>query len=203
MYHGTLVAQGAFSLYERDIVRAAGGWPDGVGEDIVLTWALLAAGHRVGHAEDACLFTTAPRTLAQFMRQRRRWSRGMLEAIRRHPRVFTKPRLSLMFVVWNTFFPLLDFAYVAGFMPGIVLALAGHFWIAGPMTLALLPVALAMNAYVHRVQKRMFDRQELRVRSNPGGFLTYLLAYGFVMQPACVAGYAAEYLRMKKTWGTK
>ena len=202
-YHGTLVAQGAFSLYERAAVVAAGGWPDGVGEDIVLTWALLLAGHRVGHAEDACLFTTAPSTLGQFMAQRRRWARGMLEAFNRHPQIVIQRRLSTMFVLWNTFFPLLDFAYVIGFMPGVLLAFAGYYWIAGPMTLALFPVALAMNAYVHRVQERMFTEQGLRVRNNFRGFALYFLVYGFVMQPACVLGYLQEFFHARKSWGTK
>jgi poly-beta-1,6-N-acetyl-D-glucosamine synthase len=37
LYQGTLVAQGAFSLYRTEAVLAAGGWPDAIGEDIVLT----------------------------------------------------------------------------------------------------------------------------------------------------------------------
>src|SRR5690606_15257545 len=57
MYHGTLVAQGAFSLYTRDALVQAGGWPECVGEDIVLSWALLETGARIGYCEDACLFT--------------------------------------------------------------------------------------------------------------------------------------------------
>jgi biofilm PGA synthesis N-glycosyltransferase PgaC len=203
LYHGTLVAQGAFSLYERQAVVEVGGWPDGVGEDIVLTWALLQAGYRVGHAEDACLFTTVPSGVWQFMAQRRRWARGMLEAFNRHPRVLLRPRLSTMFVFWNTFFPLLDAAYVFAFMPGVVLAFAGHFWIAGPMTFALLPLALLSNGYVHRIQKRLFRDQGLTVRANPSGFVIYLLLYGFVMQPACVLGYVQEYVRARKSWGTK
>jgi biofilm PGA synthesis N-glycosyltransferase PgaC len=203
LYQGTLVAQGAFSLYQRDAVVAAGGWTAGVGEDIVLTWALLRAGYRVGHAEDACLFTTAPATVRQFMAQRRRWARGMLEAFKRHPRIVLTARLSTMFVLWNTFFPLLDLAYVIGFMPGVVLALAGHFWIAGPMTFALLPAAVAMNACVHRIQGRMFASQGLKVRHNLSGLALYFLAYGFVMQPACVLGYLQEYFHARKSWGTK
>ena len=203
LYHGTLVAQGAFSLYDRQAVVEAGGWPAGVGEDIVLTWALLQSGHRVGHAEDACLFTTAPATLGQFMAQRRRWARGMLEAFKRHPRILLTARLSTFFIVWNTFFPLLDLAYVAGFMPGVVLALAGHYWIAGPMTFALMPAAVAMNAYVHRVQGRTFGEQGLQVRKNASGFVLYFLVYGFVMQPACVLGYLQEYFHARKSWGTK
>ena len=169
----------------------------------MFTWALLAAGHRVGHAEDACLFTTAPATLRQFMAQRRRWARGMLEAFKRHPRIVLAPRLSTMFVLWNTFFPLLDAAYVVGFMPGVLLACAGYFWIAGPMTFALLPVAIAMNGYVHRVQGRMFASQGLKVRRNVSGLVLYFLVYGFVMQPACVLGYLQEYFHARKSWGTK
>ena len=37
LFHGTLVAQGAFSLYEKSALREVGGWSDTVGEDIVLT----------------------------------------------------------------------------------------------------------------------------------------------------------------------
>ena len=47
LYQGTLVAQGAFGLYRTRAVAAAGGWPDAVGEDIVLTWQLMRQGARV------------------------------------------------------------------------------------------------------------------------------------------------------------
>jgi biofilm PGA synthesis N-glycosyltransferase PgaC len=38
------VAQGAFSIYETNALKAIGGWPDTVGEDIVLIWSFIAAG---------------------------------------------------------------------------------------------------------------------------------------------------------------
>ncbi|MGZ7032993.1 MAG: glycosyltransferase, partial [Thermoanaerobaculia bacterium] len=105
LFHGTLVAQGAFSLYERSALEEIGGWVECVGEDIVLTWAMLERGFRVGHAEDACCFTQAPDELKNFLHQRRRWARGMLEAFRRHPRILKVPRMSTFFVVWNLLFP--------------------------------------------------------------------------------------------------
>lgn len=37
LYQGTLVAQGAFSIYDRNALIEVGGWPECVGEDIVLT----------------------------------------------------------------------------------------------------------------------------------------------------------------------
>src|SRR5881296_808263 len=39
LFQGTLVAQGAFSIYDRKMLKEIGGWVDCVGEDIVLTWA--------------------------------------------------------------------------------------------------------------------------------------------------------------------
>ena len=60
----------------------------------MLTWALLNAGYRIGHCEDACLFTNAPTTLKVFVKQRQRWARGMIEAFIKHPSILIKPRLS-------------------------------------------------------------------------------------------------------------
>lgn len=203
LYQGTLVAQGAYSLYERASLREIGGWVDCVGEDIVLTWAMLRKGWRVGHAEDACCFTNAPVTLRQFVRQRQRWARGMMEAFRQFPDVLFTPRLSTLFVWWNVLFPWLDLVYTLFFIPGLVLALFGIYWIAGPLTLALLPMALGINYLMYRVGSQMFASNGLRVRRNLSGFLTYAFVYSLILQPACVAGYFSEILGLRKTWGTK
>jgi biofilm PGA synthesis N-glycosyltransferase PgaC len=203
LYQGTLVAQGAYSLYERAALREIGGWVDCVGEDIVLTWAMLRKGWRVGHAEDACCFTNAPESLHQFVRQRQRWARGMMEAFRQFPDILVKPRLSTLFVWWNLLFPWLDLAYTLLFIPGVLLALFGIYWIAGPLTLALLPMALGINYAMYRVGSQMFASNGLRVRRNLSGFLTYAFVYSLILQPACVAGYLSEVLGLRKTWGTK
>lgn len=202
-FHGTLVAQGAFSIYDRKAILEAGGWEECVGEDIVLTWAMLERGWRVGYAEDACCFTNAPDRLRDFIRQRRRWARGMLEGFRHHPGVLLVPRMTTFFICWNLLFPWLDVAYTLAFVPGVILALFGIFWIAGPMTLALLPMALLMNFLMYRISARMFDAQGLRVRRNIGGFLLYAFAYSLILQPASVAGYVSELFGLRKSWGTK
>jgi len=203
LFQGTLVAQGAFSIYDRKMLKEIGGWVDCVGEDIVLTWAILNRGWRIGHAEDACCFTKAPDTLRQFIRQRQRWARGMMEAFRRFPGILFKPRMSTLFVWWNLLFPWLDLAFTVFFIPGIVLAAFGVYWIAGPLTLALLPMALLMNFLMFRVSSRMFAALGLRVRRNVSGFLVYAFFYSLILQPACVVGYFSELLGLRKTWGTK
>ena len=203
LFQGTLVAQGAFSVYDRKVLKEIGGWVDCVGEDIVLTWAILRRGWRIGHAEDACCFTNAPDTLRQFIRQRQRWARGMMEAFQRFPGILLKPRMSTLFIWWNLLFPLLDLSYTVFFIPGIVLAAFGIYWIAGPLTLALLPMALVMNFFMFRVGSRMFAAQGMGVRRNVSGFLVYAFFYSLILQPACVVGYLSELLGVRKTWGTK
>lgn len=203
LYQGTLVAQGAFSIYDRDALIEVGGWPECVGEDIVLTWALLNAGYRVGHCEDACLFTNAPTSLKVFVKQRQRWARGMMEAFIQHPAILVKPRLSTFFIYWNLFFPWLDLAFTLGFVPGLVLACFGYYWIVGIMTLVLLPMAFLLGLLNYSIECRMFKDMNLKVRKNFSGFLVYVLAYSFLLQPASVLGYMDEIFKTRKTWGTK
>lgn len=203
MFHGTLVAQGAFSLYTRDALEQVDGWPDCVGEDIVLSWALLKTGARIGYCEEACLFTNVPDRFIQFARQRQRWSRGLMEAFGRHGSLLVKPRLSTMFIWWNLMFLPMDLVFTLVFIPGIIAALFGYFWVVGLMTLLVLPLAMLWNAIIFHAQQRMFKTQGLAVRRNVGGFLFYSLGYTLLLQPVCVMGYASELLGVRKTWGTK
>lgn len=203
LYQGTLVAQGAFSLYRRKAIEEVGGFPDCVGEDIVLTWAMLKKGYRIGHCEEAIVFTNVPETYRQFARQRHRWARGMIEAFKRHPSMVTRPRLSTTFILWNLQFPLLDLAFSLLFLPGVIAAFFGVFWIAGPATLAILPIGLAMHYLVFRIGQRTFRHTRLQVRFNPLGLLNYVLFYSVLMQPVSLWGYASELLGTRKSWGTK
>ena len=203
LFQGTMVAQGAFSLYERKTLNELGGWPEMVGEDIVLTWKILSKGYRVGHAENALAFTDCPNTLKRFVRQRQRWSRGLIEAFKANPSILFQPRFSTLYVWWNTMFPLMDIAFTFGFLPGIVLAIVSIYWIAGPMTLSLLPMAFLLNWQMYLKGRAMFNEERLKVRANILGFVFYVFAYGLILQPACVYGYFSEFFNLRKTWGTK
>jgi biofilm PGA synthesis N-glycosyltransferase PgaC len=203
LFQGTLVAQGAFSLYDRTTLVEVGGWPHTVGEDIVLTWKILRAGYRVGHAENAIALTRCPDNLTQFIRQRQRWSRGLIEAFKMTPDILMQRRMPIFYIWWNTLFPFMDLAYTLGFIPGLVLAMFGYFWIVGPMTLALLPISFLMNSLMYSRSKATFDEVGLKVRRNRMGLLSYALVYSIILQPACVWGYISEILNLRKTWGTK
>ena len=201
LFQGTLVAQGAFSVYRTDAVRAVGGWPDKIGEDIVLTWSLIRAGGRTIFEPTAIAFTDAPVRFGHFVRQRRRWARGMIEGLREHGGSLLRGRrLHVHAVAANCLFPYLDSVYTVAIPVGIVLALTGNFLIVGPMTAAVLPISLLIALTMYRRQRAVFRLLGLRVRRNILGFVLYVLAYQLVMSPISVSGYATELVRARRVW---
>lgn len=201
LLQATLVAQGAFSAYETAALRRVGGWHDSIGEDIVLTWALLREGGRTGFEPSAVAFTHAPATLRQFTRQRRRWARGMIEGLRTHGWALVRQhRQRAHSVLGNMAFPYLDFAYTVAIPPGIVLACFGNFLIIGPMTVAVLPISAAVAGIMFAKQRTAFRQAGLQVRRNAPGFIVYFLAYQLVMSPTSVAGYLQEMLGARRRW---
>ena len=173
--------------YDKKALQEVNGWPDTIGEDIVLTWALLEKNYRVGYCEDGIVFTEVPNTFMGFIRQRERWARGMFEAFQHHPKILFKKKLHVFF----------------GFIPGLIGACFGHYWIVGPMTLSLFPIALFVNWIMYHIEGKMFNLQKLIVRRNVVGFLIYIFPYSIILQPAAVAGYFYQIVGMKKIWGTK
>src|SRR5438270_10738143 len=81
------VVPGALGAWRTDLVRAAGGYhTDTVAEDADLTMNLLERGYHVVYEDLALAFTEAPTTPNGLMRQRFRWSFGILQTVwkRRH-----------------------------------------------------------------------------------------------------------------------
>ncbi len=201
LYQGTLVAQGAFSVFRKAALFEIAGWSPVVGEDIFATWALQKRGYRIGFEATACAFTMVPTTWRSLNRQRQRWARGMIESLRSHlDLIWKRPRLSGFFVGIDLLFPLLDGTYTLVFIPGVVLALFGHYWIAGPMTLLVLPLVVVVAMAMYQKQERAFRELGLRVRRNRLGFIAWLLLYQFLMSPVAMLGYMREILGTTKRW---
>lgn len=157
LYQGTLVAQGAFSLYETRVIKDLKGWPDAIGEDIVLTWNFLKNNSLVYFEPLAVAFTEVPVTMKHLTRQRSRWARGMIEALK-----LIKPwKQPMMYVRYmtgiNLIMPYLDFVYTFCWIPGLVLAFFGKFWIVGPYTLFVLPLCILQNYILYNYQKAFFE----------------------------------------------
>lgn len=200
LYQGTLVAQGAYSLYRTEALRDAGGWPDAIGEDIVLTWKLLNSKKKVFFEPLAVAFTEVPVTLKHLMRQRSRWARGMIEALK----LFKPWQQPVKYVKYltgiNLIMPYLDSVYTFCWMPGLILAFFGRYWIVGPATLFVVPLALVQNYILYNYQREVFRKLDLRIRRNHLGFGLYVLVYQMLMSPMSVIGYCQELLMLRRKW---
>jgi biofilm PGA synthesis N-glycosyltransferase PgaC len=201
LVRGTLVAQGAFSVYETLVVKRAGGWPDMIGEDIVLTWSMLDGGGRVTFEPTAVAFTDVPREFRRFTRQRRRWARGMIEGLREYGgSLVGKRRIYSYAVGVNWGFPYLDAVFTFVWIPGLVLALTGNFMIVGPMTLAVIPINGMMSYTMFLRQKAALAEVGLTLRRNFVGWVAYFFLYQLIMAPVSVSGYVQETFRRHRKW---
>ncbi len=145
-------------------------------------------------------FTDVPVTLKHLSRQRSRWARGMIEALKvvkpwQHPIRYVRYLTGV-----NFFMPYLDIVYTFVWIPGLILALFGHYWVVGPMTLFVLPLALMQNFILYRYQRFVFRKLDLKIRRNRLGFIAYVLFYQMLMSPMSVLGYMQELFFLKRVW---
>ena len=175
LFQGTMVAQGAFSVYRTAALKGVGGWPDRIGEDIVLTWAMLRGRpgrlrahrdrlHRRARRRQG-FRPPAPPLGAGDDRGAARARRGLLAGALQHPRCPRQLRL-----------PLHRLVYSIAFILGVVLAFTGNFAIVGPMTLAVLPLNLLLGSVMYFHQRHVFQSVNLRVRKNKCGSPFYFSA---------------------------
>ena len=200
-YNSALVAQGAFSVYWTDDVRAVGGWPDAIGEDIVLTWTLMEQRGLVQYEPLALSATSVPSKLSHFMRQRSRWARGMFEGIhanppQHQPRVIAKAVAGIDYLV-----PFLDIGYVFFWIPGLILALLGYPLIVSWWSMLLIPITLIVYNTLRRWQEHhVFQTHHISLATDRQGFWSYLLLYQTLASTASIRGYIQHLTQTKRRW---
>ncbi|MEN8075336.1 glycosyltransferase [Clostridioides difficile] len=200
LFQGTLVAQGAFSIYKTEIVKSLGGWSDAIGEDIVLTWQMLMQNKRVYFEPLAISFTDVPTKFSHFYKQRSRWARGMIEGLR-VVKPWQQPNIFLKFLTGiDLLIPYMDLSYTLFFIPGLILALFGKFYIVGPFLILVFPITLLTFIIFYFKQKTFFTMLDLKVRKNKLGFIIFIVFYQMIMSPISLIGYTQEIFRTKRVW---
>jgi cellulose synthase/poly-beta-1,6-N-acetylglucosamine synthase-like glycosyltransferase/peptidoglycan/xylan/chitin deacetylase (PgdA/CDA1 family)/spore germination protein YaaH len=118
------VVPGAIGAWRVSAVREAGGYQlDTVAEDADLTMALLRLGYRVEYEDMALAYTEAPTNANGLMRQRFRWSFGILQAVYKHSEVFGRkgalgfvalPNIVIFQILLPLVSPLIDIMFAFG-----------------------------------------------------------------------------------------
>jgi poly-beta-1,6-N-acetyl-D-glucosamine synthase len=121
------IVPGPVGLFRREALIDVGGYEsDTFAEDADLTLKLIAAGWKIVYEDQAVAWTQAPDRWLDLIQQRYRWTRGILQTVRKRRRLFLKPfpdfplwlsALEMMFeaVIWPMMnvFAHLFFAIVA------------------------------------------------------------------------------------------
>lgn len=101
--NGLLLISGAFGAFDREIVIACGGYSTHtVGEDMELVVRMRRymeereEPYKVAFIPDPLCWTEAPSTFRILGRQRNRWTRGTIETLRSHKKMFFNPRYGIL-----------------------------------------------------------------------------------------------------------
>jgi poly-beta-1,6-N-acetyl-D-glucosamine synthase len=200
-YNTALVAQGAFSAYRTSDLRAVGGWPDAIGEDIVLTWTMLATRGLVQYEPVALAFTAVPEHLDRLLSQRSRWARGMFEGLHTHPPPRQPRVLAKMVTGVDYLVPCIDIGVIFFWVPGVILFLFGYPLIFGWWSMLLLPITLVIFGFLQRWQARhVFRTLDIHPEHDKRGFLGYLFGYQVLTSAAALRGYGQYLAGAGRRW---
>ncbi len=124
LFHVVTVVPGAIGAWRTAPVKELAGYPiNTVAEDADLTMNLLEHGFRVIYEDHALAFTEAPINAGGLMRQRFRWSFGILQAVWKHRAAFSKNKAMGFFALPNILIfqmllplvsPFIDIMFIAG-----------------------------------------------------------------------------------------
>jgi cellulose synthase/poly-beta-1,6-N-acetylglucosamine synthase-like glycosyltransferase/peptidoglycan/xylan/chitin deacetylase (PgdA/CDA1 family)/spore germination protein YaaH len=124
LFNVVTVVPGAIGAWRTAPVKQAGGYPiNTVAEDADLTMALLELRLKVVYEDRSLAFTEAPIDAKGLMRQRFRWSFGILQAIWKHRLAFIRNKAMGLFalpniLIFQMFLPLvspfIDLMFLAG-----------------------------------------------------------------------------------------
>ncbi len=130
LFDVVMVVPGAIGAWRTSAVKAGGGYHSNtVAEDADLTMNLLEQGFSVIYEDQALAFTEAPEDMDGLMRQRFRWSFGILQAVFKHKGAISKHRAMGLFALPNILIfqillplvsPLIDLMFVAGVIHYVV-----------------------------------------------------------------------------------
>jgi cellulose synthase/poly-beta-1,6-N-acetylglucosamine synthase-like glycosyltransferase len=144
------IISGAFGIFRRTLVEAVGGYSRAtVGEDIDLVLRLhrylrdRGEPYRIAFVPDPVCWTEAPEDLRSLSAQRRRWQRGLAEAVWNHRRAVGNPRygaLGLIALPYLLLFELLGPVLALFGLPATLLA-----WWHGSVTVGFVAAFLLVS----------------------------------------------------------
>ncbi len=91
--HCVMIVPGAIAALKTNVLQEVGYFPsDTFAEDFDITMKILKAGYHVEYESRAIAFTQAPESMEDFMKQRRRWYRGIPQVLSKYQGMYLNPK---------------------------------------------------------------------------------------------------------------
>jgi cellulose synthase/poly-beta-1,6-N-acetylglucosamine synthase-like glycosyltransferase len=213
--NGLLLISGAFGAFDRDIVIRAGGYnTKTVGEDMELLVRMRRymeerkLAYSVAYIPDPLCWTEAPENYKILGRQRNRWTRGSIETLKLHRKMFFNPRYRLLgmlsYPYWFFFEMLAPAAEFIGLLAFIFFILIGM--VDWPFFCALLLFIFTFGFLysVFAILMEVYTFNQYRKKGDIGKLMFTALLEPFLFHPfvvwSAIRGYI-DLFRKKKGWG--
>ena len=132
------IIPGPIGLFRKSALKRVGGYDhDTFAEDCDLTLKLLGEGWKIFYEPGAIAYTEAPEKLLDLLKQRYRWTRGILQAIRKHrgSLVSLKHGPGVAFTLWYMIFEGILWPSMNVFAHVLFVFVAGRYGAALPLIL--------------------------------------------------------------------
>lgn len=193
------IIPGPVGLFRKKAIEDAGYYSsDTFAEDADLTLKILAYGWKVYYEPRAISWTEAPEKLQQLLKQRYRWTRGILQAIRKHKKTLVNPTINFgdTFVLWSMVYEALIwptmniFSNLFFIFAAIFYGLSSliFFWWAG---LALLDMVTALYSIA-------VEKEEVRLIPYA---IVYRMFFILTIDVCKAMATIEEFLGIEMTWG--
>lgn len=210
-----LLISGALGIFRKEAVLRVGGYlVSTIGEDMELVTRMqeyhyrTKASHLVLYIPDPLLWTEVPSSIEVLGRQRTRWTRGLIDTLRLHKKLFFNPRYSSIGLIGYPYFFFFEwmaaFVEIIGYIYFIILIILGvTVW----NTFFLLFVFMYLFGttfsflaiYINEVTFHVYDKTKDVIR-----LILYSMLEAFIYHP-CMVFWAIKgnylHLRGIKTWG--
>lgn len=101
------IIPGPIGLFRKQALQDAGYYSnDTFAEDADITLKILSAGWDIYYEPRSISYTEAPSKLQQLLKQRYRWTRGIIQSIRKHKKLLINPTINIRntIILWSMFY---------------------------------------------------------------------------------------------------
>lgn len=193
------IIPGPIGIFRKKALRDAGFYSsDTFAEDADMTLKILAKGWKIQYEPNCIAYTEAPVKLHQLLKQRYRWTRGILQAIRKHKKHIFNPTLNFnnTLILWTMFYEALIwpamniFANIFFIIVALLYGMSSliFFWWLGIMVLDLMAAIYCIAA----------EKEEFRLVPYA---LIYRLVFIVFIDVTKAMATIEEFLGIKMDWG--